>query len=168
MKYSLLFLPLLFLLVACGTLKTTSLFEEPNANLRDYGALEIRDFESTIPDFSRDSLTDIPKFVAEGSQNFHFEKVKHGVINGHDEADTLVMLGEITNYQSGSDIKFESGAIKFGEVKLKIKIAIVEKNTGVEVARGEVASFSSFGFSPNDKFHRSVADEIIKFLAQNT
>lgn len=168
MKNCFFILPLFFLLVSCGTLKTTSLFEEPTASLRNYGALEIRDFETSIPEFSKDSLTEIPMFVAEGSKNFHFDEVRHGIINNHDESDTLVMLGEITSYQSGSDFKFENGALKFGEVKLKIKVAIVEKDTGVEVAKGEVASFSSFGFSAGEKFHRSVAEEIIKFLAQNT
>lgn len=168
MRKNFFYLTLLFFLISCGSLKTSSIFEEPSLNLRNYHALEIRDFETNIPNFSNDSLTQIPLFIAEGAQDFHFQEVKHGNITSVDEHKTLVLLGEITEYESGGKIKYEKGALKFGEVNLNISVAIVEKHTGNEVVRGEIVSFSSFGFKAGEKFHKSVANEVIKFLAQNT
>ncbi len=168
MKKNFCYLIIFFLLLSCGNLKTSSIFEQPNSSLRDFDALEIRDFETNIPNFSNDSLTQIPLFIEQGARNFHFQKVKYGNITSVDEEKTLVLLGEITEYESGGKIKYESGALKFGEVNLNISIAIVEKGTGNEIVRGEIASFSSFGFSAGEKFQKSVANEIIKFLAQNT
>lgn len=168
MKKNLHYILILFFVVSCGSLKTTSIFEQPKSNLRDYDALEIRDFETNIPNFSNDSLTEIPLYIEQGVKNSHFKKVKYGNITSVDENKTLVLLGEITEYESGSKIKYESGALKFGEVNLNISVAIVEKNTGNEIVRGEIASFSSFGFKAGEKFHKSVANEVIKFLEQNT
>ncbi|MGH7885478.1 MAG: hypothetical protein ACRENO_07260 [Thermodesulfobacteriota bacterium] len=168
MKKKLLPLFLIIAAISCGTLKTTSIFEQPKKTLRDYYALEIRDFETNIPKFSNDSLTEIPRLIEQGAGSFHFSEVKHGNITSVDEAKTLVLLGEITEYQAGSKIKYEKGALKFGEVNINISVAIVEKETGLEVVKGEILSFSSLGFSAGEKFHQAVADEIIKFLAQNT
>ncbi len=158
------------LVLSCADLKTTSYFTPPINNLKAYDALEIMDFETAIPNLPKRILSELPDNIENKlkNNNTHFKEVKHGEITSIDPEKTLVLLGEIKEFQSGSDIKIEGGSIKFGELSINISLAIVEKNTGAEITTGEIASFNTMSFSKGSKFYDSISNEVLKFIAQNS
>ena len=159
---------LVVLITGCGTVKTSSNFNEPEAKLSKYAGLEISDFETKIPFVPKDALTQIPDETASHltSKNAGFRKVWRGQIKDIPDENTLVLLGEVTEYQSGKNFKFEGGALKFGEASLTVQLAIVEKATGKEIVTGEVNGFSSLGFTKSG-IYKGVAEEIVKFISEN-
>jgi hypothetical protein len=159
---------LVLLISGCGSVKTSSYFNEPQVKLNNYAGLEISDFETKIPYLPKDALTQIPDETARllTSENTGFGKVGRGPLKDIPGESTLVLLGEVTEYQSGKNIKFEGGAIKFGEASLTVQLAIVEKETGKEVVTGEVNGFSSLGFTKSG-IYKGVAEEIVKFVSEN-
>jgi hypothetical protein len=164
---------LTFLIVGCGDLKTVSSFNPPEAKLAKYNALEIADFETQIDNIPKDALTAIPDEVAKllTSKKNAFQKVERRKIEDVPAENTLILLGEVTDYQSGKSFKAKEGAIKFGEASLSIHIRLVEKATDNEVASGEVSGSSSIGFLKSGGItkgvYKSVAEEIVKSISQN-
>lgn len=148
----------------CTTIKTTSYFTPTKTKLRDYQAIQLETFETQIEDFPKDALTKIPdKAAALLESENKFKEVKYGEIENIPAEDTIVLLGEVSEYRPSSDVSFEGGALKFGEVSIAIKIALVNKATGDEIATGEVNGFSSTGFIAKDIF-QSIAEEIVKYV----
>jgi len=157
---------LLFTFSSCGGLKTTSYVGKPKENLSDFSALQINDFETDIAYFPEASLKEIPEQIAVDLVGGNtFKEVMYGTIENVPGNDTLVLLGEITEYRSSSDITFEGGGIKFGEVSVSVQIAIVEKDTGNEILTGEVNGFSSIGFLSD--INKAIAKEIAGIVAKN-
>jgi len=163
----------LFLITACGDLNTASNFTPTKAKLDKYEALEIYDFESAVPNFPKDALSKIPSDVEKllSSKNNTFKEIKRGDIKDIPADKTLVLLGEITEYVPGSDFKFEGGAVKFGEVTLSLKLALVQKDNGREITRGDVTGFSSLGILRKGyigkSMYESLAEEIVKFIVES-
>ncbi len=148
----------------CTTIKTTSYFTPTKTKLRDYQALQFETFETQIEDFPKEALTKIPdKAAALLESENKFKEVKFGEIENIPAEDTIVVLGEISEYRPSSDVSYEGGALKFGEVSIAIKLALVNKATGDEIATGEVNGFSSTGFMAKDIFE-SMAEEIVKYI----
>jgi hypothetical protein len=170
---SIIFLVFSLLISGCGDLKITSYFDQPRVKLSKYEALEISDFESELPDVPEEILTKLPDEVARllGSERIGLKKIERESIEDISAENTLVLLGEITEYESGKDIKFESGAIKFGESSLTVQLALVEKATGNEVVSGQVNGFSSLGFFRRGfiakDVYKGLAEEIVKFISEN-
>mgnify|MGYP001772914394 FL=1 len=166
------FYTLIFLIVGCGDLKTVSSFNPPESKLSKYKALEIADFETQIDSVPKDALTAIPDEVAKllASQKNTFQKIERREIEDAPAEDTLILLGEVTDYQSGKSIKAKEGAIKFGEASLSIHIRLVDKATGNEIASGEVSGSSSIGFLKSvgvtKGVYRGIAEEIVKSISQ--
>jgi hypothetical protein len=167
------YLAAVFLIAGCGDLKIYSNFEPPEDDLRKYRALEIADFETELVDVPQEALMKIPDEVEEilDSRSGGFEEIGRGAIGDVPPEDTLVLLGIITDYQSGTDIKTGGGAIKFGESALSIRLSLVEESTGREIASGDVNGFSSFGFLRSGLLtrgvYKSVAEEIASFIHEN-
>lgn len=159
---------LVFLITGCGSVKTSSYFNEPEVKLSKYAGLQISDFETKIPFVPKDALTQIPDETASilASTNNGFRKVGREPIKEITGENTLVLLGEVTEYQSGRNFKFEGGALKFGEASVTVQVAIVEKATGKEIVNGEVNGFSSLGFTKSG-IYKGVAKEIVKFISEN-
>ncbi len=157
----------LIILSSCGGIKTTSYFVPPKQRLQNFEGLEIEDLVTEIEDFPKEGLTEIPTKVAVlvSSKN-KFKEVTHGKIENIPATDTLVLLGEVSEYRPSSDISFEGGGLKFGEVSVTIKLALLEKATGNEVSTGEVNGFSSLGFMAKD-IYESLASEIVKFIMES-
>ncbi|HSE83353.1 MAG TPA: hypothetical protein VLB01_02250 [Thermodesulfobacteriota bacterium] len=177
-KYRLLFLSVfciivMFLTTGCGGLKVYSDLEPPDTELSEYRALEIADFETEIPDVPDDALTKIPDEVAEqlNSKRGGFEEVERGVINNVPPEETLVLIGVVTDFQSGADVEFEGGSVRFGEAAILIQISLVEEATGREISTGSVGGFSSFGFFRGGivkkRVYEDLAQEIVKFISDN-
>ena len=148
----------------CTNIDTTSYFTPTKTKLRDFKAMQFGTFETQIADFPKDALTKIPDKAAAllASEN-KFKEVKYGEIDNIPAEDTIVLLGEVTDYRPSSDFSFKGGALKFGEVSISIKLALVNKATGDEIASGEVNGFSSTGFMAKDIF-QSMAEEVIKYV----
>jgi len=159
---------LLFSIAGCGDVKTSSYFSQPEVKLSKYAGLEITDFETKIKHLPQDALTQIPDETARllASEKTAFRKIARESIKDIPGENTLVLLGEVTDYESGKDIRYESGALKFGEASLTVQLALVEKATGKEVATGEVNGFSSLGFTKAGVY-KGVAKEIVKFISEN-
>ncbi len=159
---------LLFLITGCGTVKTSSSFSDPGVKLDRYAGLEISDFETKIEFVPKDALTQIPDETASllSSKNRGFQKIGRGELKEIPDEDTLVLLGEVIEYQSGKNFKFEGGALKIGEASLTVQLAIVEKATGKEIVTGEVNGFSSLGFTKSG-IYKGVSEEIVKFISEN-
>jgi len=161
------------LITGCGGLKMYSDFEPPDTELSEYRALEIADFETEIPDVPEDALTKIPDEVAKqlDSKRGGFEEVERGVIDNVPPEETLVLVGIITDYQSGTDVEFEGGSVRFGEAALSLQFSLVEEATGREISTGNVGGFSSFGFFRGGLVRKGVyedlAKEIVKFISDN-
>lgn len=152
------------IVTGCTTIKTTSYFAPTKTKLRDFQAIQFETFETQIEDFPKDALTKIPdKAAALLESENKFKEVKYGKIENIPAEDTIVLLGEISDYRPSSDVSFEGGALKFGEVSISIKLALVNKATGDEIATGEVNGFSSTGFMAKDIF-QSLAEEIVKYI----
>ena len=164
---------LTFLIAGCGDLKVDSSFNPPATKLAKFKALEIADFETQIDNVPKAALTTIPDEVAKllASKKNTFQKVERGKIEDVPAEDTLILLGEITDYQSVKSFKAEGGALKFGVASLSIQIRLVEKATGEEVAAGEVSGSSSIGFlrdvGVTQGVYKGLAEEIVNSISQN-
>lgn len=157
----------------CGDVKTSSYFTPPKSKLDKYEALEIFDFETAIPDFPKDALTKIPNDVENilKTEKDSFKEVSRGAIEQIPADKTLVLLGEVTSYVPGTDVTFEGGAIKFGEVTISLKLALVQKDSGEEITSGEVSGFSSLGILRSGHLGKDMyeilANEIVKFISES-
>ena len=152
---------------ACTNIKTSSYFTPTKTKLSDFKAIQFETFETEIEDFPKDALTKIPDQAAAllATKN-KFQEVKYGEIENIPAEDTIVLLGEVSEYRPSSDISFEGGGLKFGEVSVSLKLAIVNKATGDEISTGEVNGFSSMGFMAKD-IYESLAEEIVKYIIEN-
>ncbi len=159
---------LTFLVAGCGNVTTSSYFSQPETKLGKYAGLEITNFETQVEHVPSDALTQIPDETAKllTSGKSRFQKVGRESIQDIPAENTLVLLGEVIDYQSGKNIKYEGGALKFGEVALTIQLALVEKTTGKEIATGEVNGFNSLGFT-DAGLYKGMAEEIVKFIYEN-
>ena len=157
----------------CGDVKTSSYFTPPKSKLDKYEALEIFDFETAIPDFPKEALTKIPNDVEKllDAEKNSFKEVSRGNIEQIPPDKTLVLLGEVTNYVPGTDFTFEGGAVKFGEVTISLKLALVQKDSGIEITSGEVSGFSSLGILRSGHLGKDMyeimANEIVKFISES-
>lgn len=157
----------------CGDVKTSSYFTPPKSKLDKYEGLEIFDFQTTIPDFPKDALSKIPNDVEKilKTEKDSFKEVSRSTIEQIPADKTLVLLGEVTSYIPGTDFTFESGAIKFGEVTISLKLALVQKDSGQEITSGEVSGFSSLGILRSGRLGKDMyeilANEIVKFLSES-
>lgn len=153
-------------ITGCTNIKTTSYFTPTKTKLSDFQAIQFETFETQIEDFPKEALTNVPDQAAEllSSKN-KFKEVKYGEIENIPAEDTLVLLGEVSEYRPSSDITFEGGGLKFGEVSIALKLAIVNKATGDEISTGEVNGFSSMGFMAKD-IYESLAEEIVKYIIE--
>lgn len=165
---------LAFLVAGCGDLKIYSNFEPPENELSRYRALEIADFETELADVPEGALTKIPDEVEKlltSRKRGGFEEVSRQAIEDVAPEDTLVLLGVVTDYQSGTDIKAEGGSIKFGESAFGVTITLIEEATGREIADGEVGGFSSLGLLRSGLFtkgvYENIAEEIARFISEN-
>lgn len=165
--------PALFLILAafaaaCGNIKTTSYLSAPTARFASYTGLEIPNLESKIPDIPQDALTEIPKEVAKAlrDKKVGFKDITTGDEELPYEKGALVMFGEITDYQSATDIKAGGGGIKFGESSITLSLTFLDKATGKEVASGELSSTNTLGLVSKG-IYSSIADEVAKFLKEN-
>jgi hypothetical protein len=162
-----------FLITGCGDLKIYSNLETPENRLGKYRALEIADFETEIVNVPEEALTKIPDEVKEllASKEGGFEEVTREAIEDIPARDTLVLLGIVTEYQSGTDLKTEGGAIKFGESALTVQLSLVEEATAREISNGEVSGFSSLGLLRSGLItkgvYEGIAEEIVKFISEN-
>lgn len=160
----------LFVLISCTNVQTTSYFSSPKAKLSDYSALEIQEFESSAENFPEDALTIIPSLLADKlrSRNLKFDEIIYGEVTNVSPEETLVVLGEISKYVGGGDVRYESGNVKFGEVDINLDIVILQKSNGRDIASGEVSSFNSASFlGGTDKMYDEIANEIVKYILQN-
>jgi hypothetical protein len=164
---------LIISIAGCGDLKTVSSFNPPEAKLAKFKAVEIADFETQIDNVPRAALTTIPDEVAKllASKKNIFQKVERSKIEDVPAENTLILLGEITDYQSVKSFKAEGGSLKFGVASISIQIRLVEKATGDEVASGEVSGSSSIGFLRDVGFtqgvYKGLAEEIVNSISQN-
>ncbi|MFI5322862.1 MAG: hypothetical protein ACHQ6U_04885 [Thermodesulfobacteriota bacterium] len=151
----------------CTNINTTSYFAPIKTKLRDFQAVQFETLETQIKDFPKDALTKIPVKAASllASEN-KFKEVKYGEIDNIPAEDTIVLLGEVTDYRPSSQFSFEGGGLKFGEVSISIKLALVNKATGDEIATGEINGYSSTGFMAKDIF-QSMAEEVIKYVNES-
>ena len=79
--------------------------------------------------------------------------------------NTVVVLGEIAKYIGSSDVRYESGNVKFGEIEINVDIAILQKSNGREITTGEVNSFNSASFlGGKDKMYDEISNEIVKYI----
>jgi hypothetical protein len=176
-RYSVSF-PFIFSLLSlsitgCGDLKVTSYFNPSDPKLNRYKTLEIADFETEITDVPKEALTRISDEVAKliVSKNIGFQKVERGSIEGDPTQQTLILVGEITGYESGKSFKEEGGALKFGEASLTVHVWLLDKNTGDGITDGEVSGLSTIGFLRSGFItkgvYEAIAQEIVKFISKN-
>lgn len=171
--FGLLLIALVFVISGCGDLKTVSYITPPKSKLKHYQALEIPDLETDIEDVPDDALTELPEEIAKTlkEKNLWFKEIEFGDKEVSEGLITLVMFAEITDYQSGTDIKVGGGAIKFAEAAITIQISALDKSTGEEILSGEISTHSSFGFLKKGIFTKSVyeeiSEEIAKFFKEN-
>jgi len=161
--------PLAFLaltIAGCGEIKTTSYFTPTKTKLKDFQAIQFENFETEIDDFPKEALAKIPAESAAllDSKN-KFKEVSNSEITNIPASDTVIVLGEVAEFRPSSDVSFEGGGIKFGEVSITIKLALLDKATGNEIATGEINGFSSMGFMAKD-IYESMAKEIVKYILE--
>lgn len=155
-----------FAITGCGEIKTTSYFTPTRTKLKDYQAVQFENFETEIEDFPKEALVKIPaESAALLESNGKFKEVSNAEITNIPAADTVIILGEVAEYRPSSDVSFEGGGIKFGEVSITIKLAVLNKATGDEIATGEINGFSSMGFMAKD-IYESMAKEIVKYILE--
>ncbi len=153
-------------LSGCGEIKTTSYFTPTRTKLKDFQAVQFENFETEIEDFPKEALTKIPaESAALLDTKNKFKEVSNSDITNIPASDTVIILGEVAKYRPSSDISFEGGGIKFGEVSITIKLALLDKATGNEIATGEINGFSSMGFMAKD-IYESMAKEIVKYILE--
>lgn len=170
-KFSILYIlvPLAFIsfaITGCGEIKTTSYFTPTKTKLNEFQAVQFETFETEIEDFPKEALAKIPAQSAAllDSKN-KFKEVSNSEITNIPASDTIIILGEVAEYRPSSDITYEGGGIKFGEVSITIKLALLDKATGNEIATGEINGFSSMGFLAKD-IYESMAKEIVKYIME--
>ena len=157
---------LAFAFAGCGEIKTTSYFTPTRTKLKDYQAVQFENFETEIVDFPKEALAKIPaESAALLETKDKFKEVSNSEITNIPAADTVIILGEVAEYRPSSDVSFEGGGIKFGEVSITIKLAVLNKATGDEIATGEINGFSSMGFMAKD-IYESMAKEIVKYILE--
>ncbi len=155
-----------FVLSGCGEIKTTSYFTPTRTKLKDFQAVQFENFETEIEDFPKEALTKIPaESAALLDTKNKFKEVSNSDITNIPASDTVIILGEVAEYRPSSDISFEGGGIKFGEVSITIKLALLDKATGNEIVTGEINGFSSMGFMAKD-IYESMAKEIVKYILE--
>jgi hypothetical protein len=157
---------LAFAITGCGEIKTTSYFTPTKSKLRDFQAVQFENFETEIEDFPKEALAKIPaESAALLESKDKFKEVSNAEITNIPATDTVIILGEVAEYRPSSDVSFEGGGIKFGEVSITIKLAVLDKATGNEIATGEINGFSSMGFMAKD-IYESMAKEIVKYILE--
>ena len=150
----------------CAGIKTTSYFKPTKVKLSSFQAVQFDTFVTEIVDFPEKALSRVPaESAALLATKDKFKEVEFGEIENIPPEDTIVVLGEVTEYRPSSDISFEGGGVKFGEVSLTIKLALVNKATGDEISTGEVNGFSSMGFMAKD-IYESLSKEIVKYIIE--
>lgn len=151
---------------ACTSIKTTSYFKPTKIKLSAFKAVQFEKFDTEIVDFPKEALSRIPaESAALLATKDKFKEVEFGSIENIPAEDTIVVLGEIAEYRPSSDISYDGGGVKFGEVSVTVKIALVNKATGDEISTGEVNGFSSMGFLAKD-IYESLAEEIVKYILE--
>ena len=155
-----------FTIAGCGEIKTTSYFTPTKTKLKEFQAVQFENFETEIVDFPKEALAKIPAESAAllDSKN-KFKEVSNTEITNIPAYDTVIVLGEVAEYRPSSDVSFEGGGIKFGEISITIKLALLDKSTGNEIATGEINGFSSMGFMAKD-IYESMAKEIVKYILE--
>jgi len=155
-----------FVLTGCGEIKTTSYFTPTKTKLRDFQAVQFENFETEIEDFPKEALVKVPaESAALLDSKDKFKEVSNSEITNIPASETIIILGEVAEFRPSSDISYEGGGIKFGEVSITIKLALLDKATGNEIATGEINGFSSLGFMAKD-IYESMAKEIVKYLLE--
>ena len=155
-----------FVLSGCGEIKTTSYFTPTKTKLRDFQAVQFENFETEIDDFPKEALVKIPaESAALLDSEGKFKEVSNSNITNIPASDTIIVLGEVAEFRPSSDVSYEGGGIKFGEVSITIKLALLDKATGNEIATGEINGFSSLGFLAKD-IYESMANEIVKYILE--
>jgi len=155
-----------FLFSGCTSVKTTSYFTPSKTKLSTFQAVQFEKFETEIVDFPKDALSKIPaETAALLATKDKFKEVEFGNIENIPAEDTIVVLGEISEYRPSGDLSYEGGGVKFGEVSITIKLALVNKATGDEISTGEVNGFSSMGFMAKD-IYESLSQEIVKYILE--
>jgi len=155
-----------FLISGCTSIKTTSYFTPTKIKLRSFEAVQFEKLDTEIVDFPEEALSRVPAGAAAllATKN-KFKEVEFGEIENIPAQDTIVVLGEVSEYRPSSDISYEGGGVKFGEVSITIKLALVNKATGDEISTGEINGFSSLGFMAKD-IYESLAQEIVKYIVE--
>jgi hypothetical protein len=155
-----------FTIAGCGEIKTTSYFTPTKTKLKEFQAVQFENFETEIDDFPKEALAKIPAESAAllDSKN-KFKEVSNTEITNIPASDTVIILGEVAEFRPSSDVSYEGGGIKFGEVSITIKLALLDKATGNEIATGEINGFSSMGFMAKD-IYESMAKEIVKYILE--
>lgn len=155
-----------FAISGCGEIKTTSYFTPTKTKLKDFQAVQFETFDTEIEDFPKEALAKIPaESAALLDSKDKFKEVSNSEITNIPASDTIIVLGEVAEFRPSSDISYEGGGIKFGEVSITIKLALLDKATGYEIATGEINGFSSMGFMAKDVYE-SMAKEIVKYILE--
>ena len=155
-----------FAISGCGEIKTTSYFTPTKTKLKDFQAVQFETFDTEIEDFPKEALAKIPaESAALLDSKDKFKEVSNSEITNLPASDTIIVLGEVAEFRPSSDISYEGGGIKFGEVSITIKLALLDKATGNEIATGEINGFSSMGFMAKD-IYESMAKEIVKYILE--
>jgi hypothetical protein len=155
-----------FAISGCGEIKTTSYFTPTKTKLKDFQAVQFETFDTEIEDFPKEALAKIPaESAALLDSKDKFKEVSNSAITNIPASDTIIVLGEVAEFRPSSDISYEGGGIKFGEVSITIKLALLDKATGKEIATGEINGFSSMGFMAKD-IYESMAKEIVKYILE--
>lgn len=155
-----------FAISGCGEIKTTSYFTPTKTKLRDFQAVQFENFETEIEDFPKEALVKIPaESAALLDSKDKFKEVSNSEITNIPASDTVIILGEVAEFRPSSDVSYEGGGIKFGEVSITIKLALLDKATGNEIATGEINGFSSLGFMAKD-IYESMSKEIVKYILE--
>ena len=156
-----------FVFSGCGEIKTTSYFSPTKTKLKDFQAVQFENFETEIVDFPEEALAKIPaESTALLDTKNKFKEVSNSDITNIPATETVIVLGEVAEYRPSSDVSFEGGGIKFGEVSITIKLAFLDKATGDEITTGEINGFSSMGFMAKD-IYESLAKEIVKYILES-
>lgn len=155
-----------FALSGCGEIKTTSYFTPTKTKLQQFQAIQFENFETEIEDFPKEALAKIPaESAALLDSKDKFKEVSNSEITNVPASETVIILGEVAEFRPSSDVSYEGGGIKFGEVSITIKLALLDKATGNEIATGEINGFSSMGFLAKD-IYESMAKEIVKYILE--
>ncbi len=128
-RLTILSLAMLALLIpGCTNIKTTSYFTPTTTKLEQYQAVQFENFETEIVNFPEEALSKVPEQAAALLESRNkFKEVKFGKVENVPATDTVVVLGEVSEYTPSSDVSFEGGSLKFGEVAITIKLASLTK-----------------------------------------